>query len=73
MTGKEETSAFQEQYPDAEPRRYFRLTDKGRAAPDVDWSNPQRALYGYSLEETRQKNLESKQRVKERIRSYAKA
>ncbi len=25
-TGKEETSAFQEQYPDAEPRRYFRLT-----------------------------------------------
>ncbi|MBA7498865.1 hypothetical protein ES704_01603 [subsurface metagenome] len=30
-TGKEETSAFQEQYPEAEPRRYFRLTDRGGA------------------------------------------
>lgn len=70
-TGKEETSAFQEQYPEAQPRRYFRLTGQGRAASDFDWSNPQRALYGYSLEETRQKNQESKQRVKERLRSYA--
>jgi len=70
-TGKEETSAFQAQYPEAQPRRYFRLTDQGRAAPDYDWSNPQRALYGYSLEETRQKNLESKQRVKERLRNNA--
>jgi len=70
-TGKEETSAFQEQYSEAQPRRYFRLTGQGRAASDFDWSNPQRALYGYSLEETRQKNQESKQRVKERLRSYA--
>lgn len=71
-TGKEETSAFQEQYPEAQPRRYFRLTGRGRAASELDWANPQRALYGYSLEETRQKNQESKQRVKERLRSYAK-
>ena len=70
-TGEEETSAFQEQYPGAQPRRYFRLTGRGRAASDVDWSNPQRALYGYSLEETRQKNQESKQRVKERLRNNA--
>jgi len=70
-TGKEETSAFQEQYSEAQPRRYFRLTGQGRATSDFDWSNPQRALYGYSLEETRQKNQESKQRVKERLRSYA--
>ena len=70
-TGKEETSAFQEQYSEAQPRRYFRLTGQGRAASDFDWSNPQRALYGYSLEETRQKNQESKQRVKERLRSNA--
>jgi len=70
-TGEEETSAFQEQYPGAQPRRYFRLTGQGRAAPDYDWSNPQRALYGYSLEETRQKNQESKQRVKERLRNNA--
>jgi len=71
-TGKEETSSFQEQYPEAQPRRYFRLTDRGRTAPDFDWANPQRALYGYSLEETRQKNQESKQRVKERLRNNAK-
>jgi len=70
-TGKEETSAFQEQYPEAQPRRYFRLTGRGRAAPDLDWSNPLRTLYGYSIEETRQKNHESKQRVKERLRSNA--
>jgi len=72
-TGKEETSAFQEQYPDAEPRRYFRLTDRGRAASDVDWFNPQRTLYGYSFEETREKNQQSKQKTKERLRNYATA
>ena len=70
-TGEEETSAFQEQYAEAQPRRYFRLTNQGRTSSDLDRSNPQRALYGYSIEETRQKNQESKQRVKERLRSYA--
>jgi len=68
-TGKEETSAFQEEYPKAEPRRYFRLTDRGRAASDIDWSNPLRALYGYSLEETRQKNQQSRQKVKDKLRN----
>ncbi|MBA7584891.1 hypothetical protein ES708_26857 [subsurface metagenome] len=71
-TGKEETSTFQEQYPDAEPRRYFRLTDRGRTASDVDWVNPLRTLYGYSFEETREKNLQSKHKTKERLRNYAK-
>lgn len=71
-TGKEEISAFQEQYPDAEPRRYFRLTDRGRAASDIDWFNPLRTLYGYSFEETREKNRQSKQKNKERLRNYAK-
>ena len=66
-TGKEEMSAFQEKYREAEPRRYFRLTDRGRAASDVDWSNPLRTLYGYSFEETRQKNKQSKQKVKEKL------
>ena len=70
-TGKEETSAFQEQYSEAQPRRYFRLTDRGRTAPDFDWANPQRALYPQPVEETRQKNQESKQRVKERLRNNA--
>ncbi len=72
-TGYEETSAFQEQYPEAEPRRYFRLTDRGQAASDIDWSNPQRTLYGYSIEETRQKNQQSKEKVKERLINNAKA
>ncbi len=72
-TGKEEKSAFQDNYPEAEPRRYFRLTDRGRTAPEIDWSNPQRALYPQPVEETRQKNHESKVRVKERLRGYAKA
>ena len=70
-TGKEEMSAFQEKYGEAEPRRYFRLTDRGRAASDVDWSNPLRTLYGYSFEETRQKNKQSKQKVKEKLGNLA--
>jgi hypothetical protein len=47
-TGKEEKSAVQEvmpDYPDAPPRRYYRLTYKGREAPDYQWSNPQLTLY----------------------------
>lgn len=72
-TGKEEISAFQERYPDAEPRRYFRLTDRGRAASDFDWFNPLRTLYGYSFEETRERNQQSKQKTKERLRGHAKA
>jgi len=70
-TGREETSAFQEKYPEAEPRRYFRLTDRGRAASDIDWSNPLRTLYGYSFEESRERNRQSKQKVKEKLDNLA--
>ena len=45
-SGREEPSAFQDHYPQGQPRRYFRLTDAGRAASDAAWSNPQLALYG---------------------------
>jgi hypothetical protein len=45
-TGKEEPSSFQDHYPPGPPRRYFRLTDAGRTAPETAWANPQRALYG---------------------------
>lgn len=45
-TGKEETSAFQDNYPDGQPRKYFRLTSVGIAAPKYLWTNPHRALYG---------------------------
>jgi len=70
-TGYEEVSAFQEKYPEAQPRRYFRLAGLGRAASDIDWFNPQRTLYGYSFEETRQMNNNSKQKVKEKLRGNA--
>ena len=47
-TGREEASAFQDHYPPGPPRRYFRLTEAGRAAPEAAWSNPLFALYGGS-------------------------
>ena len=45
-TGKEETSSFQDNYPEGQPRKYFRLTAAGRAATDSAWANPHKALYG---------------------------
>jgi len=48
FTGKEETSSVQEampNYPEAPPRRYYRLTSEGIQAPDRQWSNPQLTLY----------------------------
>jgi hypothetical protein len=48
-TGREEISAFQEGYIQAKPRRYFRLTERGRTASDFQWLNPLRAKYGHSL------------------------
>lgn len=45
-TGREEPSSFQDYYPPGPPRRYFRLTDAGKAAPETAWANPHRALYG---------------------------
>ena len=46
FTGREEPSAFQDHYPAGSPRRYFRLTQKGREAPENAWRNPHAALYG---------------------------
>jgi hypothetical protein len=45
-TGKEEMSLFQRKYPEGQPRIYFRLTEKGKSAPDSQWTNPHKALYG---------------------------
>jgi len=45
-TGREEASAFQDRYPPGQPRIYFRLTKKGKSAPDSQWANPQSTLYG---------------------------
>jgi DNA-binding PadR family transcriptional regulator len=45
FTGKEETASMQDFCPEAPPRRYYRLTEKGINAPDYEWSNPQLTLY----------------------------
>ena len=44
-TGKEEPSAFQHNYSKGNPRKYFRLTLAGMAAPDTLWANPHKTLY----------------------------
>ncbi len=46
FTGREERSQFQDNYPEGQPRKYFRLTDTGMAAPDYLWANPHKVLYG---------------------------
>jgi len=45
-TGMEEASSFQDNYPEGQPRKYFRLTAAGLAAPESAWTNPHKALYG---------------------------
>ena len=45
-TGMEEPSSFQDNYPEGQPRKYFRLTAAGMAAPNHLWANPHKALYG---------------------------
>jgi hypothetical protein len=47
-TGRKEPSAFQDNYPAGQPRKYFRLTQAGLSAGDEAWANPQLALYGLS-------------------------
>jgi len=42
-----ERSAFQENYAQGQPRVFYRLTDKGKLAPESQWANPHKALYGY--------------------------
>jgi hypothetical protein len=44
-SGKEERSTFQDNYPRGYPRRFFRLTEAGRAASESAWANPLAALY----------------------------
>ena len=44
-SGKEERLAFQDSYPLGYPRKFFRLTEVGRAACDAAWGNLLLALY----------------------------
>ena len=70
-TGFEEPSAFQDHYPPGPPRKYFRLTDKGRKAPDCEWSNPLLTLYGerWGGEEDARKHLRDLRKKHKYIRN----
>lgn len=46
LSGYEEPSAFQDNYPPGPSRRYYRLTQAGRDAGNVSWANPHLTLYG---------------------------
>jgi len=46
ISGYEEPSAFQDNYPPGPPRRYYRLTGAGRSTSDAALSNPHSTLYG---------------------------
>jgi len=61
FAGKEEPASIQDYYPDAPPRKYYRLSKKGITAPDYEWSNPQLSLYPQRpLEYFREKRKERK-------------
>jgi hypothetical protein len=74
FTGKEEESSVREnmpEYPQAPPRRFYRLTKKGIEAPDYEWSNPQLTLYPerpleYFREKRKQRKYFSKGAAKRR-------
>lgn len=77
FTGKEEASAIQPYYPDAPPRKYYRLTTKGIDAPDYEWSRPQIILYPeiggrpaleYFSENRKQHHYSPKSRTKSRVK-----
>ena len=62
-TGREDESYIQSlTYTDAPPCRYYRLSEKGKAAPEYDWYRPQLTLYPkLNKQYFAQKNVERKQ------------
>ncbi len=58
-TGREDESYIQSlTYPDAPPRRYYRLSEKGKTAPEHEWYRPQLTLYPqFTPEYFAQKNM----------------
>jgi hypothetical protein len=44
-SGKVEPSAFQDNYPQGNPRIYYRLTRTGKSAPEQLWIDPRKTLY----------------------------
>ncbi len=77
FTGQEETStpqSYMPDYPQAPPRRYYRLTGKGIEAPDFQWSNPQLTLYPqrgleYFREKRSQRQYVRKSPTKRRVKT----
>jgi len=47
-TGVTEPSTIQDDYPDAPPRVYYRITEKGRKASAKEIADPVQTLYHYS-------------------------
>ncbi len=45
-SGVEEHSSLQDNYPQGQPRKFYRLTGAGMAASDSEWADPYGALYG---------------------------
>ena len=66
LTGKEDESYIQGiTYPGAPPCRYYRLSAKGKAAPEHEWYRPQLTLYPeFTPEYFAQKNSERRQNAK---------
>lgn len=74
FTGKEEKASMQDYYPEAPPRRFYRLTKKGKSAPNQEWSNPQMTLYperglDYFREKRSQRKYSRKVPTKRRSRA----
>jgi hypothetical protein len=46
FSGYAEHSSLQDNYPQGQPRKYYRLTASGIAASELAWRNPFAALYG---------------------------
>jgi len=72
--GEEEVSSLQANYPDAPPRRYYRLTKTGIQAPNWQWSNPQLTLcpkrpLGYFREKRRERQYSPRHPAKRRPRA----
>jgi hypothetical protein len=55
-TGKTEPSAIQDDYPQAPPRVYYRLTEAGKIARPEEISDPITILYHYTREQRSAKN-----------------
>lgn len=50
-SGRTEPSAFQQDYPPAPPRVYYRLTEAGKTASAAEISDPVMTLYHYTREQ----------------------